>query len=52
MNDPLFSIEAFYEYTRGPEKQIHRRLKQMKNCFVKADKKKGFYNSNGLKSSL
>ena len=52
MNDPLFSIEAFHEYTKSSEKQIHRRLKQMKNCFAKADKKNDFYDSNGLKSSL
>ena len=40
MNDPLFSREALHEYTKGPEKQNQRRLKQMKNCFTKADKKK------------
>ena len=39
MNDPLFSIEALYEYKKVPEKQNQRRLRQMKNCFVKADKK-------------
>ena len=39
MNDPLFSIEALYEYTKVPEKQNQRTLRQMKNCFVKADKK-------------
>ena len=40
MNDPLFSREALYEYTKGAEKQNQRRLGRMKNCFVKADKKK------------
>ena len=52
MNDPLFSREALYEYTKVPEKQNQRRLRQMKNCFVKADKKKDAYESKGLKSSL
>ena len=52
MNDPLFYREALHEYTKGPEKQNKRRLKQMKNCFVKADKKKDVCDSSGLKSSL
>ena len=52
MNDPLFSIEALYEYKKVPEKQNQRRLRQMKNCFVKADKKEDACESKGLKSSL
>ena len=52
MNDLLFSIEALHEYARGPEKQNQRILKQMKNCFIMADKKKEACDSNGLKSSL
>ena len=52
MNDPLFSREALHEYTKGPEKQNQRRLKQMKNCLVKTDKEKDVCNSSGLKSSL
>ena len=40
MNDPLFSREALHEYKKGPEKENQRRLKHMKNCFTKADKKK------------
>ena len=52
MNDPLFSIEALYEYTKVPEKQNQRRLRQMKNCFVKTDKKEDACESKGLKSSL
>ena len=51
MNDPLFSREALYDYTKGAEKQNQRRLGRMKNCFVKADKKKNACESNGLKSS-
>ena len=52
MNDPLFSREALHEYTKGPEKQNQRRLRQMKSCFVKADKKKDACESSELKSSL
>ena len=52
MNDSLFFGEALHEYTKGPEKQNQRRLKQMKNCFVKVDKKKDVCDSSGLKSSL
>ena len=52
MNDPLFSREALHEYTKGPEKQNQRRLRQMKNGFVKSDKKKDACESSGLKSSL
>ena len=43
MNDLLFSRETLHEYIKGPEKQNQRRLKQMKNCFVKADKKKDVF---------
>ena len=32
MNDLLQLREALREYTKGPEKQNQRRLKQMKNC--------------------
>ena len=32
MNDLLQPIEALHEYTKSPEKQNQRRLKQMKNC--------------------
>ena len=52
MNDLLFSREALHEYTKGPEKQNQRRLRQMKSCFVKADKKKDACESSELKSSL
>ena len=52
MNDLLFSIEAVHEYARGPEKQNQRILKQINNCFVKADKKKKVCDSNELKLSL
>ena len=47
MNDLLFSRDTLHEYTKGPEKQNQRRLKQMKNCFVKADKKKDVCDSSG-----
>ena len=50
MNDLLFSREALYEYTKGPAKPNQRRLKQMKNCFVKVDKKKDVCESSQLKS--
>ena len=40
MNDLLQLREALREYTKGPEKQNQRRLKQMKKCFVKGDKNK------------
>ena len=50
MNDSLFS-RALHEYP-GPEKQNQSKLKQMKNCFVKADKKKDVCDRSGLKSSL
>ena len=52
MNDPLLSREALHEYMKGPEKQNQSKLKQMKNCFVKADKKKDVCDSSGLKSSF
>ena len=52
MNDLLFSRDTLHEYTKGPEKQNQRRLKQMKNCFVKADKKKDVCDNSGYKSSL
>ena len=52
MNDPLFSREALHEYTKGPEKQNQGRLKQMKNCLVKAGKKKDVCDSSQLKSLL
>ena len=32
MNDLLQPREALHEYTKCPEKQNQRRLKQMKNC--------------------
>ena len=51
MNDPLFSKEALHEYTKGHEKQNQQKLKQMKHCFVKANKK-DVCDSSGLKSSL
>ena len=51
-NDPLSSREALQKYTKDPEKQNQTKLKQMKNCFVKADKKKDVCDSSGLKSSL
>ena len=47
MNDPLFSTENLHEHTKGTEKQNQRKLKQMKNCFVKADKKKDVCDSSG-----
>ena len=47
MNDLLFSRDTVHEYTIGPEKQNQRRPKQMKNCFVKADKKKDVCDSSG-----
>ena len=47
MNDLLFSRDTLHEYTKGPEKQNQRRLKQMKNCFVKADKKKDVCDNSG-----
>ena len=52
MNDPLFSREALHKYTKGSEKQNQRKLKQMKNCFVMAYKKKEFRDCSELKSSL
>ena len=52
MNCLLFSIEAVYECARGPEEQNQRIPKQIKNYFLKADKKKEVCDSNGLKSSL
>ena len=47
MNDPLFSRENLHEHTKGTEKQNQRKLKQMKNCFVKADKKKDVCDNSG-----
>ena len=52
MNDLLLSREALPEYTKGLEKQNQMRLKQMKNCFFKAEKKKNVCDSSGSKSSL
>ena len=50
MNDLSFSKEALHQYTKSPEKQKRKKLKQMKNCFTKADKKKDVCDSNGMKS--
>ena len=42
-NDLLFSSAALHEYTKGSAKQNQRKLKQIKNFFVKDDKKKDVY---------
>ena len=42
-NDLLFSSAALHEYTRGSAKQNQRKLKQIKNFFIKDDKKKDVY---------
>ena len=39
MNDPLFSRETLYEYTKHPEKSTHVNARKLKNCYGKADEK-------------
>ena len=51
-NDLLFSSAALHEYTKGSAKQNQRKLKQIKNFFVKDDKKDVYVDSSGLKPSL
>ena len=52
MNDSLFSREALHEYTKGPEKIPKRKLKQLKICFNKDEKKNDADNGSVQNSSL